>query len=84
MMSIYKEVSTTNQFSSPIDDLNISSGNKTVTAIFNETEHALFIDESFAGLLNVTNINLNITPTDESSTYEPFISKITLIPASIL
>ena len=77
-------ISTTNQFGSSLEGLNISSGNKTVTAIFNETEYAPFIDESFAGLLNVTNINLNITPTEESSTYEPFISKITLIPVSTM
>ena len=77
-------VSTTNQFGSAIDGLNISSGNKTVTAIFNETEYAPSTDESFAGLLNVTNINLNITPTVESSTYESFISKITLIPVSAM
>ena len=75
-------VSTTKQFGSASEGFNLSSGNETVTAMFNETEFAPYIGESFAGLLNVTSRVLNITPTVMNASYEPYISKITLIPIS--
>ena len=75
-------VSTENQFGSSLEGFNISSGNQTVTAIFNETKYAPYTTESFAGILTLKGSNLNITPTAETSMYEPYISKVTLIPVS--
>lgn len=75
-------VSTEYQFGSSSEGFNISSGNQTVTAIFNETKYAPYIKESYAGILSVKGGNLNITPTTENSTFEPYISKVTLIPVS--
>ena len=75
-------VSTENQFGSALEGFNISSGNQTVTAIFNETKYAPYTKESYAGILNVKSGNLNIIPTAETSTDEPYISKVTLIPVS--
>jgi hypothetical protein len=73
-------VSVTSQYGSSKEGFNISSGNQSVTAMFNQTAFAPMISESYAGILNVTTNALKIFPTSEGGPYEPFISKITLIP----
>lgn len=74
-------VSVTTQYGSSSEGFSISSGNQNVTATFNQTTFAPMISESYAGILNVSTDTLKISPTSESGPYEPFISKITLIPA---
>ncbi len=73
-------VSVSNQYGSASEGFNISSGNQSVEALFNQTSFAPMISESYAGILNITTKSLEISPTSESGPYEPFISKITLIP----
>ncbi len=73
-------VSVTSQYGSSSEGFSISSGNQNVTATFNQTTFAPMISESYAGILNVSTDTLKISPTSEGGPYEPFISKITLIP----
>ena len=73
-------VSVTSHYGSSTEGFNISSGNQSVTAMFNQTAFAPMISESYAGILNVTTNTIKIIPTNEGGSYEPFISKITLIP----
>ncbi len=75
-------VATTSQFGSSSAGFNISSGNSSVTAMYNQTAFAPMTSESFAGLLNISNSALKISPINENGTYEPFLSRITLIPES--
>jgi len=73
-------VSVSSQYGSSSEGFSISSGNQSVNAIFNQTTFAPVISESYAGILNVTTGTLKIAPTSEGGPYEPFISKITMVP----